>query len=331
MSRAPKCIAFLVFVIFFGFIAIGASGDGVDAGSFVRDGVGARAFGFGGAFNAIADDASAAVWNPAGLAGLEGINLQAMYTNRYGLGISFQFLGATITRNGLGLGLSIVRSSIDQIPFYGEEGEEGFFSEIQTLILGSVGYEIGGLLDLSLDVPVDLYLGISGKIYSHTILEGRGTGLGLDISSLAQLSFDWGDLRLGYTAHDLGTTKIKWRGTDHNPTNSVPWINTLGVAASLLDDVLLVSSDVDIALGRSHLDRLHVGAEYRPLKELAGRAGVVFSRDGFRITYGGSLYLADFVLDYAYVPHKDLGGSHVLSLDYRFSPWWNDEEEDKSE
>ena len=330
MTRA-SFVAFLVLTIFCGVTASGAPGDGVDAGSFVRDGVGARAFGFGGAFNAIADDASAVVWNPAGLAGLEGINLQAMHTNRYGLGISFQFIGATITTNGLGLGLSVVRSSIDQIPFYGEDGEEGFFSEIQTLILGSVGYEVGGVLDLNLNVPVDLYLGASGKIYSHSILEGRGSGLGFDVSALAQLSFDWGDLRLGYTAHDFGTTKIKWRGTDHNPTNSVPWINTLGVAASLFDHALVLSSDIDIALGRSHLDRLHVGAEYRPLKELAGRLGTVFSGSGFRVTYGGSLHLAGFVLDYAYVPHKDLGGSHVISLDYQFSPWWNGEKGDESE
>src|SRR5262245_57375127 len=37
------------------------------AGEFLHVGAGARAIGMGGAFIAIADDASAAYWNPAGL------------------------------------------------------------------------------------------------------------------------------------------------------------------------------------------------------------------------------------------------------------------------
>ena len=42
-------------------------------------GVGARAMGMSGAFTAVADDASAAYWNPAGLAQLESLEIQGMF------------------------------------------------------------------------------------------------------------------------------------------------------------------------------------------------------------------------------------------------------------
>ena len=42
-------------------------------------GVGARAMGLSGAFTAVADDASAAYWNPAGLAQLDAPEILGMY------------------------------------------------------------------------------------------------------------------------------------------------------------------------------------------------------------------------------------------------------------
>ncbi|HEY5037458.1 MAG TPA: hypothetical protein VIJ93_00130 [bacterium] len=46
-------------------------------------GVGVRAMGMSGAFAAIADDPSAAYWNPAGLAQLEEPQLLGMYGSYY--------------------------------------------------------------------------------------------------------------------------------------------------------------------------------------------------------------------------------------------------------
>jgi len=325
MSRARAVVAVLVLVLVAGVVAWGAE-DGVDAGSFVRDGVGSRAFGFAGAFVAIADDASAAIWNPAGLVQSEGAVLGAMYTDRFGLDIAFQFLGAALDTGGFAVGVSVTSSSIDEIPFYGDEGE-GFFSETQTLALASVGYDIGGLLDLDLEVPLEVYVGANGKVFTHTILEGRAQGFGLDLSALLKLKLSWGDLHFGYTSHDVGGTSIRWTGTDHNPVNNVPWIHTIGASATLLEGDLLVAADVDVALGREHLNRLHLGGEHRPLRQLAGRGGVILSADGLRFAYGGSLQVGRLVLDYAYVPHQALGESHILSLSYAFPAWWEKDEE----
>jgi len=51
------------------------------AGLFLRMGVGARALGMGGAFTAIADDPSAAYWNPSGLAQIHNFQFEFMNVN----------------------------------------------------------------------------------------------------------------------------------------------------------------------------------------------------------------------------------------------------------
>ena len=67
-------IIFLVIVIAFSLVIHAHSEVGFDAlhGSDLGMGIGARAVGLGGAFVAIADDASAVFWNPAGLTGIRG-------------------------------------------------------------------------------------------------------------------------------------------------------------------------------------------------------------------------------------------------------------------
>jgi len=307
------------------FMAWVSLADGVDAGSFARDGAGSRAFGFGGAFVAVADDVSASLWNPAGLLQLDGVNLLGMYTNKFGLDIAFQYVAATTRVQDAAFGVGIVRSSIDDIPYSGDEGE-GYFSEIQSLIEGSVAYDVGTLLDIDLEGTLDLFFGANAKVYTHRILEGRGRGLGFDVSVLAKYAMDWGTIGLGYISLDTLGTTIQWSGTDHNPTNDVPWVHKLGVSLRALDGGLLTSADVDLAAGSPELNRFHLGAEYSPIAQLAGRAGLVLSQGDVRWTVGGSIRWLGFALDYAYVPHSALGASHVLSLSYGIPAWWEEDE-----
>ena len=111
MRRARFSLLVTGVVLFASLVALGVD-DGVDAGSFVRDGVGARALGMGAAFVALADDLSAAVWNPAGLARIEGVSVGGMYTDKFGQEIDFQSLGAIARVSDFGVGATMVRSSV---------------------------------------------------------------------------------------------------------------------------------------------------------------------------------------------------------------------------
>jgi hypothetical protein len=308
------------------FLGAAAFADGVDAGSFARDGVGGRAFGLGGAFVSIADDASATVWNPAGLAQLDGLSLEAMYTNKFGQDIDFQFVGGCARLGEFGVGLTLVRSSIDDIPYYGD-GEGEVFSETQTLLLGSVAYNLSGALESGA-----LLIGGNVKVYTHQLLEGTGSGVGVDLSALAEFDTAWGKVRVGVASLDIGNTALQWTGTDHDPVNYVPWINKLGGSIWLLDGRLGLVADVDLAFGRSQLNRLHLGAEYWLVPALGARAGLIVGADGSRqFSGGGTLRWQGFSFDYAYVPHPALGASHILSVEFHFPGWWERGSEDEIE
>jgi hypothetical protein len=304
-------------------VGYGALGDGVDAASFVRDGVGARGFGMGGAFVAVAEGHSIGFWSPAALAGCDGIIVGGMYTNRFGLGINFQSLsGSTLVADGLGVELGIVRSSIDDIPFYGDEGE-GVFSESQNLIQGCVGYTV---LDRALEQSssrVAISLGGGVKTYTHNLLEGHAFGVGFDLSARVGFSFPWGHLVGAWTSQDTFGTTIRWSGTDHDPQNDVPWINRVGVAAWLFGGKALLSSEVDLAVGRPHLNKVRLGIELVPVPGRGGRAGVSLAQDGsLQVATGGALHWKQFTLDYAYAPHSSLGASHIFSFEVGFeTPW----------
>ena len=58
-----------------------AADEGAHAAEFLSHGVGARALGMGGAFVAVADDATATYWNPAGLTKVKKHSFSAMYSD----------------------------------------------------------------------------------------------------------------------------------------------------------------------------------------------------------------------------------------------------------
>jgi len=304
--------------------------DGVDAGSFVRDGIGARAYGMGGAFVSLADDLSTTVWNPAGLAQMEGVSVGGMYTDKFGVGIDFQSLGATARVSDFGIGATMVRSSVE-VPVTDEGGgDSGFFSWVDTLLVGSVAYDLGAsLLDLSDGAVSRLLVGGNVKYYHQSALEGRAGGLGFDLSLLTEVSFEAGTVSFGMTSLDVGRTAIEWQGTTGEPTNYVPWIQKLGFCVELLEETLRIAADADLALGRQGLDRMHLGVEFAPIPQLAVRGGLILGADGeLRLSAGGTIQWRGLFLHYAYVPHTALGTSHILSLQLNFPAPWEEAEEE---
>ena len=86
---------FIVFLLFFSVEIPGRA-------AFVNFGSGARPMGFGGAFTAVADDASALYYNCAGLAGIETIKLHATRISHLGALVNYDFLAGILPVGQIG-------------------------------------------------------------------------------------------------------------------------------------------------------------------------------------------------------------------------------------
>lgn len=325
------------FFCFVGIVLVGASlvtlAEGTGAESFARDGVGARALALGGAFVAVADDASAGFWNPAGIGFLPGYRLGGMVVvgGRFGdAGITFQDVSLSVkpiqtgTFTTFGLGITWVNEHISGIPITGNDG--GTFDADQSLFLASLSLPFEAENGWALSVGANL------KYYRHSILTGVGSGLGFDMGLLFTGTFAEVPISVGVVSMDTFETTVRWRGTTHNPDNYVPWIVKLGTAALLFDNVVLIAGDVDFSPSPVHsdqarysyLDRLHVGIELSFVRELALRGGLIIWRDGTkRLSAGlGIIPWTGLTIDYAYVGSEyGLGDTHILSLEFElFSP-----------
>jgi len=100
------------------------------AGEFLKLQLGARAIGMGGAFTAVADDATAPYWNPAGMVYLPYKEVQATHSERFGELVNHDYIGGVFPlgskKNGGGgqaVGLGLIRLGVDDIPVTPRPGD----------------------------------------------------------------------------------------------------------------------------------------------------------------------------------------------------------------
>ncbi|MCF8413872.1 MAG: PorV/PorQ family protein, partial [Melioribacteraceae bacterium] len=121
MNKIFNHILFLILLgssVSFGqlFPTLGGQRAGISTAQFLKIGVGGRASAMGDAFIAVADDASALYWNPAGLVQAE--NNQVMFShNEWVADIKHEFVGAVyhLSENDA-VGVSFISLHMDDMP-----------------------------------------------------------------------------------------------------------------------------------------------------------------------------------------------------------------------
>ena len=306
------------------------------AGEFLTLGVGARPLGMGGSYTAIADDATAAYWNPAGLGQLAHTEITFMHSSLGSLD-SYDFVNTVypVRRSGRragALGLSWLRVGIDDIP-------------ITSLPVNSNRPEIQGTFSntnnafiLSYGSPVrwnrlPLYVGGNAKLIYITALKNTNAlGIGGDIGVLWKSApTRAAHLSAGLMVADFFRTKLYWNtpplaaGGASNTDTILPNLK-LGIAAHFdiapLNSRMVLTADTD---SRNAFE-MHYGAEYTFADLLSLRGGIT-ERKGLKtirlMTAGAGLRLAfttgaAFSVDYAFLGNSELGNSNRVSLMTRF-------------
>jgi hypothetical protein len=177
---------------------------------FLNVGVGARSIGMGSAYVASADDVTAAYWNPAGLARLEGKHQGALMHAQYFAGIAkFDYIGAgSRLDESSAIGISLLRYGVDDIPNTIELIDSDGNFDYNRISLFSVA-------DYALLVTYSRSLGIEGldvggnlKIIRRVVGEfASGWGFGIDIAA----RFMHKNWKFGAVIRDATSTFNVWQ------------------------------------------------------------------------------------------------------------------------
>lgn len=288
---------------------------GTTGAQFLELPVGARAIAMGSAAGAVADDATAIYYNPAGLASVEYTNLSFMQAFYFG-DISYQF-GAVATKfpnkKVLAFGLQYLRpGEMEKVDNTGKFTDDSFKPYDLAL---TVGY--AKRIDmLGIDV------GIAGKyirsqIDKAAVTSALDAGVRFKVTSKVTMSGSLLNLGSGLVYHER--------------TSSLPTSVRIGSAFNLPRNILLSAdliapkgASMHLALGAEHCVYTMVNTENMEILRLLLRGGYngrnTSSKLG-RVTglsAGIGFEFSTWMIDYAWSSFGELDPVHRISLTKQF-------------
>jgi len=290
-------------LLVFGLRGYVQAASGTEGASFLDIPIGGRPAALGASYSALASDAYAPVWNPAGLGFLNDTELAGMHLS-YLETINYEFASFVHPLSpGHSLGVSVQYFSPGSVNSTDLNGNP----------LGSFTGHYGAYsLAYGQSLNDKLSLGVTGKVINAQIADVTANAFAFDAASLYKAS---DRLQLAAVLANVGT-KLKFI----DQSDSLPDALRLGGAYKALTNLNLTGEGVFAFHG---LASAHLGVEFMPSPFVALRAG--FRSDttkdlsalaGFSTGIGLHFWGQEF--DYAWVPLGDLGSTQYFSLVLHF-------------
>lgn len=212
-SKNLFCLT-LIIILFFTF-RLFAQGDAGQAGEFLRYGVGSRALALGGAFGAIANDATASYWNPAGISQIKNYQFSLMY-NKLLFGDRLLYGGLitpikTDSEFDLSMGINIVNLMTDGYQERDEFNEYyGNFNDVQNAFLFNIAveYDINNWL-LCAGINYNYITQKVNNLSNFNNYNYESSDHGFDLGIIVKLPSGFLPVRFGFTHQNLYQPKLK--------------------------------------------------------------------------------------------------------------------------
>lgn len=257
---------------------------------FLKIGVGARATGMGEAFIAVADDANALYWNPAGLVNINGKAVTATYT-KWIADINHAYVGYAQYFPGLGtFGVSFLSLS------YGD-------MDVTRVGVGKTGETFGASdfmagLSYSRRLTDKFSVGGTLKLLNSYIADESTSGWAADVGTLYDTGFR--TIRLGMVIQNFGPDQ-KFISEEY----PLPITFKAGVAMDVLTKTNHnLTTSIEMRHPNDNSETVQMGGEYWFNNMIATRLGYKYNYDADGLTAGFGVRLGfganKFEFDYAY-------------------------------
>lgn len=282
-------------------------------GQFMKIPIGARATAMGGAFVAVADDASAVFWNPAGIARLSGhivavhhLNWVADINMTQGTYVfSLGFLPGMLAFNAR----SLYMDDMERTTVYRPDGDGTYFD---------AGYSSFGLT-YARSLTDKFSVGVTGSIVHAGLDDLTSNAMSFDVGTLYDTGFR--SLKIGMEIANMGS---ELSFIDGAQSSKLPILFRVGASINVmntLDHKLFTTGE--FSHPPDNKERMNWGGEYAFKDFFFIRGGYNFGYDAENITGGlgvkfPSSLSSETRFDYSYTDLSDLSAAHRFSLEIHF-------------
>lgn len=312
---------------------LGGQRAGISAFQFLKIGVGARGVAMGESFVAVANDASALYWNPAGLVQFNGNEVIAAHTD-YVVDISHEYFGI-VYRLGEGDALGASFSSLHmkdmEITTETQPFGTGRYFSFGDIAIG---------LTYSNKMTEQFSFGVTLRYAEETLDVLKMRAMMVDLGT-----FYWtglGSTRFAVTISNFGSdvqpkgslTTFSGASVSSFQSFSLPTVFKLGIAMDPIDDEdSKLTTSLQLNHPNDNSEHFRIGAEYSYHNTLFLRGGVkrtigqkLFGADetspeDFSLGAGFAVELAGISrvrADYAFAKFSALGSVHRFSLAFTY-------------
>jgi hypothetical protein len=304
MFRTPCLTARRLAAAVISLLAPAAPSLAADAGDvgldFLKIGVGARAAAMGDAYVAVAQDASALYWNPAGIANTPDLELHASH-NEWISDVRYEYVAAVQGLRGHAVGAHVALLHMGK--FDGRDGDGNFTETFRA-------YDFFAGAAYARRISKDIEVGVGGKLLYSRIHDYDAVGFATDLGIRYRTPLR--GLTLAATATNLGP-EMKFI----EDAFVLPAQARIGAAfrsRAVLSGIVLAS---DLRFPNDGDTRGHVGGEVWIHEMIALRGGAKFGYDEEAGAVGVGINYRNYMFDYAFAPFSsasELGDTHRISV-----------------